>query len=81
MITKQEKNMKDGRVSCLAFQRRLKQCMAEQNINATQLSRRLGVERKTIYSYYNGLSEPTIYTILALCDIFHVSADWLIGRK
>lgn len=62
------------------FQRRLKRLLAEQNINAIQLADRIGVERKTIYAWYNGTTAPDIYRFNKLCNIFGVSADWLLGR-
>lgn len=62
------------------FQHRLKECMALQNVNGIQLAE-LGYERKTIYGWTNGVSVPNIVVLNQLCSIFHVSADWLIGRE
>ena len=63
------------------FQHRLKECMALQNVNAVQLAKKLGYERKAIYGWTNGVSVPNIVVFNQLFNIFHVSADWLIGRK
>ena len=63
------------------FQHRLKECMALQDVNAVQLAEKLGYERKSIYAWTNGVSVPNIVVLNQLCSIFHVSADWLIGRK
>ena len=55
--------------------------MALQNVNAVQLAEKLGYERKAIYGWQNGTSVPNIVVFNQLCNIFHVSADWLIGRE
>ena len=49
--------------------------------NPTTLAKAIGLNRKSIYRWLNGESAPNIVYFMRLCDIFHVSADWLIyGR-
>ena len=73
--------MKKKEYSPPIFQRRLKGCLAVQNVNGIQLAEKLGYERKSIYAWTNGVSVPNIVVLNQLCSIFHVSADWLIGRE
>lgn len=41
----------------------------------------LGVTQKTYSGYELGQREPSISTILKLCDYFDVTSDELLGRK
>lgn len=63
------------------FQHRLRECMALQNVNGIQLAQKIGYDRKAIYAWTNGVSTPNVVVLNQLCSIFHVSADWLIGRE
>lgn len=52
----------------------------EKNMNQVALSVKLGVAQETISAYENGRAFPSVDTLLKLCKIFHVSADFLLDR-
>lgn len=45
-----------------------------------EISIKLGVAQQTYAGYENGKHEPSIETIIRLCDIFNVTMDYLTGR-
>lgn len=56
---------------------RLYQKMKELNICAGVLGERIGIGRKSIYSWFDGISSPTLDTAIKLADVLGVSMDWL----
>ncbi|MBS5327540.1 MAG: helix-turn-helix transcriptional regulator [Lachnospiraceae bacterium] len=58
---------------------RLKNLRIEKRITQAELANVLNVSSRTIASYEQGVNEPNITTILALCDYFNVSTDYLLG--
>lgn len=45
-----------------------------------QLAEKLGIRQNDVSSYELEQHEPSIATILKLCEMFDVSADFLLGR-
>lgn len=41
---------------------------------------RVGVNNKTLSGYESGRAEPNLNTLKLLCDLYKVSADWILGR-
>lgn len=58
---------------------RLKELRAEIGMKQTDLADRLGVVRTSISNYENEVNQLDPPTIQRLCEIFHVSADYLLG--
>lgn len=52
----------------------------QKGISQVALSMKLGVSQETISAYENGKAYPSVDTLLKLCDIFNVSADFLLDR-
>lgn len=52
----------------------------EKGISQVALSVKLGISQETISAYENGKAYPSVDTLLKLCDIFNVSADFLLDR-
>lgn len=60
---------------------RITKCMKDRNMNSCQPARILGVDRKRIYDYKNGVSVPNASIVAKMCEVFDVAADYLIfGR-
>ncbi|WP_052446576.1 helix-turn-helix domain-containing protein [Candidatus Soleaferrea massiliensis] len=49
-------------------------------LNQLALAMRIGVAQETISAYESGRSNPSINTLLKLCDELDVSADYLLDR-
>ncbi|WP_052446595.1 helix-turn-helix domain-containing protein [Candidatus Soleaferrea massiliensis] len=50
------------------------------HLNQLALAMRIGVAQETISAYESGRSNPSIGTLLKLCDELDVSADYLLDR-
>lgn len=58
---------------------RLQELMIQQDINATDLAKRLGVEVSTVTRYLKGERLPSFAYFIKLLDTFECSADFLMG--
>ena len=63
------------------FGQKLKKARLEARYTQEQVEKETGIKRETLSKYELGKIEPNIETIGILCDLYIVSADWLIGTK
>ena len=49
------------------------------NIQVQELSEKMGITRQQISRWRKGTSEPGAYKIKQLCQIYNVSADYILG--
>ena len=61
------------------FDRRLKNAIAKSNLSVTDVQRKSGVSRSTIWGYIFDGVNPSIYTLKRLAITLNVSADYLLG--
>ena len=52
----------------------------KKRMSQTNLGMKIGISQETISSYESGKSYPAVDTLLKLCDVFNVSADFLLDR-
>jgi len=57
---------------------KIKKLRAENNLTQEQLAERLQVSRSTISSWETGRSYPDLEMVIAICDCFNVSLDFLL---
>lgn len=62
------------------FSERLKQLRKSRNITQKELAQALNVTERNYQFWEAGKTKPQLDTIIALCDFFNVSADYLLGR-
>lgn len=62
------------------FGRRIKQLRRDLQMTQQELAEMLEVDNTTISVWELGKAEPCIKHIIAICDIFKVSSDYLLGR-
>ena len=65
----------------MKFNERLKMIRLESNMTQKQVYEKLEISPNGYASYEQGRTEPTIDTLKKLCEIFEVSADYLLGIK
>ena len=49
-------------------------------LSQIELAKKLNVSSKSIKNWEADMSDPSLKSIIALCDVFHISADDLLGR-
>lgn len=52
----------------------------EKGMSQLSLATKLGVAQETISAYENDKAFPSVETLIKLCDIFHVSIDFMLDR-
>lgn len=63
------------------FGERIRILRKEKHIRQEDAAKELGISTRTYCRYETGEREPTAPTIVALADLFGVSADYLLGRS
>ncbi|NLK28343.1 MAG: helix-turn-helix transcriptional regulator [Clostridiales bacterium] len=63
------------------FPPRLRMVLAERKMKQKQLAMKLGISDRTVNSYCNGKSFPSLSILAQICTILNVSADFLIGAR
>lgn len=62
------------------YNNRIRELRIAKGMNQEKLADMLGITKQAVSQYERGVRKPDIPTIEALCDIFNVSADYLIGK-
>lgn len=62
------------------FADRIKALRIEKKLTLKQLSTDLSLPLNTYANYEHGTREPPLDFIIALCDYYKVTADYLLGR-
>ena len=60
--------------------KRLKELRLEKGVSQKEVAQALNLANNAIARYELGLREPSHQILVALCDYFDVSADYLLGR-
>ena len=63
----------------MRFCERLKMIRKESDMTQKDVYEKLGISANGYASYEQGRTEPNIDTLIKLCRIFEVSADYLLG--
>ncbi|MGY3742476.1 helix-turn-helix domain-containing protein [Leuconostoc inhae] len=61
------------------FGEKLKAVRKSKNLTQLELSKRIEVSKGTISAYEQGLSYPSLETLVKICGILDTSADYLLG--
>lgn len=64
----------------MEFKKRLKEIRIEKNMTQKKVCEILGVSLNCYASWEQGRTQPDIDTIKKLCEIFSVTADYLLGN-
>ena len=58
---------------------KIKELREKAGYSQSQLAKKLDVTRSSVNAWEMGLSTPTTQYIVALCKLFHISADYILG--
>lgn len=59
---------------------RLKELRVERKMSQRQVAEYLGISTRAYSHYEIGDREPSVSLLIKLCDLYDVTADYLIGR-
>lgn len=62
------------------FSRTLSLLRQEKGISQRKAAAQLGISQALLSHYENGIREPGLAFVTKVCDFYHVSADYLLGR-
>ena len=62
------------------FKSRLKELRTQMGISQEKLADMLGITKPAVSHYERGIRKPDLDMLTALCDIFNVSSDYLVGN-
>ena len=62
------------------FSRTLSLLRKERGISQRTAAGDLGVSQALLSHYENGIREPGLAFVVRVCDYYHVSADYMLGR-
>ena len=65
----------------LEINKRIKELRKLNNLTQTQLAEKLQTTQDTISLWELGKSYPDIESLIILCKIFNISADYLLGLE
>ncbi len=63
------------------FSERLKELRAEKGLTLKQVSEALSIPLQTYANYEHGTREPPLDLIIAICDFYEITSDYLLGRS
>lgn len=61
------------------FSEKLKELRNEKNLTCKAVADKVGLTKNAITNYESGIREPSLSVLKSLCELFEVSADYLIG--
>ena len=62
------------------FHEKIKELRTERGLTQKQVAEHIGLTKNALGNYEAGIREPSLDILRKLCDLFDVSADYLIGR-
>ena len=62
------------------FSRTLSLLRQEKGVSQRKAAAELGISQALLSHYENGIREPGLAFVTRVCDYYHVSADYLLGR-
>lgn len=60
---------------------RLNALMEENDLSQSDLARKINISKSYISEITNSINYPNLTVLNQFCDLFNVSADYLLGRE
>lgn len=64
-----------------SFGTRLQEFRKERNLTQNDIAEQLDVSAQAVSKWENDITQPDLYTLIQLSDIFNVTVDELVGKK
>lgn len=62
------------------FGERLRKLREDAEMSQAEAAEKVNCSAKSLSNYERNIREPDLDTLIRLCDLFHVTADYLLGR-
>ena len=63
----------------MLYMDKFRQFRQENGITQAQVSEMLGITQQQYFKYEKGINELPIRYLVAICQAYDISADWLLG--
>ncbi len=63
------------------YVRRIRELREDNDFTQTQIAKYLGTSQTMYARYERGANELPVRHLIALCKLYHVSADYILGLK
>ena len=74
-------NIANNHFYTAAFAKAIRTLCQIHNLTIGQVAKRANVPRSVLYNAINNNQTVNVKNLIKLSDTFHVSVDWLLGRK
>ena len=74
-------NIANNHFYTAAFAKAIRTLFQIHNLTIGQVAKRANVPRSVLYNAINNNQTVNVKNLIKLSDTFHVSVDWLLGRK
>ncbi len=64
-----------------SYQERIRELREDHDLTQEQVAEYLGTSQTMYARYERGANELPLRHLIALCELYHVSADEILGRK
>ena len=65
----------------MSINERIRSLREEKGLNGLKTSQALGINATVLHNIEKGRNLPSAEMIIKICNLFNVSADWLLGLK
>lgn len=65
----------------MQFHEKLKAAREDADLTQEEASEKIGIQRQQLSRYERGAVEPTVTRLRELCELYNVSADYLLGLR
>jgi len=69
-----------GRTKVNEFSSRLREVRKDTGMSQSEVASEIGVTKSAYANYEQGIREPSLKVLIAICDALDVSCDYLLGR-
>lgn len=63
----------------MQYAQKLKEAREDKDMTQTEVANKIGTTQQQIYKYENGKQEMTINRLKEFCQLYEVSADYILG--
>lgn len=65
----------------MEYHNRLKNARIDKDLSQREVAEKIGTTQQQIYKYENGLQKMTIERLKQFCELYEISADYILGMK